>query len=266
MYKIRESCLFYIIINQEIMGNNSNLELIPIATYVNPDRNKFIIYKENRNKSGIYRWNNLIRNMSYIGSAINLTRRLRTYFSLGSINKELLKGNSRIYNGLLKYGYSNFSLDILEYCEPNILIKREQYYIGLLNPEYNILKVAGNRLGFKHSKATIEKMSGANNHFFGKIHTYETRKMIGLSLRAAIKTNNKPKVIKLETRKKLSLRSQGVIVKVFDKSNNLVKDFPTITSAALYFGVNRRTISRYLDKDKFYSNYIFKSIIKDNTI
>ena len=55
MYKIRESCLFYIIINQEIMGNNSNLELIPIATYVNPDRNKFIIYKENRNKSGIYR-------------------------------------------------------------------------------------------------------------------------------------------------------------------------------------------------------------------
>jgi len=114
--------------------------------------------------------------MSYIGNAINLARRLGTYFSLGYLNKELLKGNSRIYNGLLKYGYSNFTLDILEYCEPNVLIEREQYYIDLLKPEYNILKVAGNRLGFKHSKATLEKMSGINNHFFGKTHTGKTNK------------------------------------------------------------------------------------------
>jgi len=27
-----------------------------------------------------------------------------------------------IYRALLKYGYSNFSLDIIEYCEPNIKI------------------------------------------------------------------------------------------------------------------------------------------------
>jgi group I intron endonuclease len=247
------------------MKNNSNLELTPITTYVNLDKNKFIIYKENISKSGIYRLNNLITSMSYIGSTINLTRRLRTYFSLGSLNKELFKGNSRIYNALLKYGYSNFSLDILEYCEPSILILREQYYINILNPEYNILKVAGNRLGFKHSEATIEKMSGINNHFYNKTHSYETRKMIGLSLKSAI-INNKPKVIKVVTKLKLSLRSQGVSVKFFDKSNDLIKEFPTITSAASHFGVNRRTISRYLDKDKLYNNYSFRSIIKDSKI
>ena len=39
------------------------------------------IYKENNRKSGIYRWVNLINGSTYIGSAADLTRRLRDYFS-----------------------------------------------------------------------------------------------------------------------------------------------------------------------------------------
>jgi len=45
-----------------------------------------------------------------------------------------------IYKALLKNGYSNFTLEILEYCDSEDLIKREQYYLELLKPEYNILK------------------------------------------------------------------------------------------------------------------------------
>ena len=67
-----------------------------------------------------------------------------------------------IYKAILKYGYSNFSLEILEYCEPNLLISREQYYIDLLEPEYNILKIAYSSLGFKHSLYTRAKMSFNN--------------------------------------------------------------------------------------------------------
>ena len=61
-----------------------------------------------------------------------------------------------IYKALLKYGYSSFKLDILEYCNPLVLIKREQYYIDHFTPEYNILKTAGSLLGFRHSEASIE--------------------------------------------------------------------------------------------------------------
>jgi len=64
-----------------------------------------------------------------------------------------------IYKALVKYGYSSFKLEILENCEPNILIEREQYYLDLLNPEYNILKKAGSLLGFRHSEASRELMS-----------------------------------------------------------------------------------------------------------
>jgi hypothetical protein len=41
-----------------------------------------------------------------------------------------------------------------------------------------------------------------------------------------------PKVVKLETRLKISSRVVGVSVKIFDKSTNLVSIFPSITSAA----------------------------------
>jgi hypothetical protein len=38
-----------------------------------------------------------------------------------------------IYPALLKYGYANFSVEILEYCERSEAITREQYYLDLLN-------------------------------------------------------------------------------------------------------------------------------------
>jgi len=72
-----------------------------------------------------------------VGSSKSLSNRFSLYYSLNSLKKEV-KGSIIIRRALLKYGYSNFSLDILEYCESDVLITREQYYIDLLKPEYNI--------------------------------------------------------------------------------------------------------------------------------
>jgi hypothetical protein len=44
-----------------------------------------------------------------------------------------------INKALLKFSYSGFKLDILEFCNKGEVIAREQYYLGLLKPEYNIL-------------------------------------------------------------------------------------------------------------------------------
>lgn len=67
-----------------------------------------------------------------------------------------------IYKALVKYGNLSFKLEILENCDPNILIEREQYYLDLLNPEYNILKKAGSLLGFRHSEAVFPVKIYAN--------------------------------------------------------------------------------------------------------
>jgi group I intron endonuclease len=107
----------------------------------------------------------------------------------------------------LNYGHSNFSLEILEYCEPENAVSREQYYIDLLKPKYNILPTAGSSLGFKHSKESLLKISEANkgeNHpFFGKTHTEESL----AKLSEAKKGVNHPlfgKTASEETRAKMS--------------------------------------------------------------
>jgi group I intron endonuclease len=96
------------------------------------------IFKENKGKSGVYCWKFLVTEASYVENIVDLTRRLRDYFSPLWLKKELLKNNSLIYKALLKYDYAKFSLEILKYCDKMSTINREQYYIDLLEPEYNL--------------------------------------------------------------------------------------------------------------------------------
>jgi group I intron endonuclease len=77
-----------------------------------------------------------------------------------------------IYKALLKYGYSNFQLEILEYCEPKNTMIREQHYMDICKPEYNILKTAGSTLGYKHKEEAKAKMAAAN---LGRKRSEETK-------------------------------------------------------------------------------------------
>lgn len=78
-----------------------------------------------------------------------------------------------VCDALLKYGHSNFSLFIIEYCEPNnclISADQEQYYLDTLLPEYNILQKAGSSLGYKYTDEARALISAANK---GKVRTPE---------------------------------------------------------------------------------------------
>lgn len=128
--------------------------IIPVKTYKNITKEKHLIYLENKHKPGIYCWHNINNNKIYIGSASDLRYRLYNYLSISYLKRYTLNYNSLIYKAILKYGYNEFHLHILKYCEINELIKWEQYYLNILKPKYNILKKARSSLGFKHSDET----------------------------------------------------------------------------------------------------------------
>jgi group I intron endonuclease len=88
-----------------------------------------------------------------VGSGLNLFKRLGDYYN----KSELIRNPRPIHAALLKYGYENFQLEILEYCRADELVVREQFYLDLLDPEYNILKQAYSLLGFKHSEENLAK-------------------------------------------------------------------------------------------------------------
>src|SRR6266566_7481515 len=79
--------------------------------------------------SGIYKWTNKINGKIYIGSSQNIRRRVSQYSNPNQLERTT---SMPICRALLKHGYSNFSLGILEYCQPSDVISREQYYLDLL--------------------------------------------------------------------------------------------------------------------------------------
>lgn len=87
--------------------------------YTNPKNEKAIILKENKGKSGVYQWTNKINGKRYIGSSVDLSNRLRNYFNISYLTAS--KDIMIIYKALLAHGFENFTLDILEYCEPSSL-------------------------------------------------------------------------------------------------------------------------------------------------
>jgi group I intron endonuclease len=74
----------------------------------------------------------------------------------------LQQNKSYIYSAIIKYGLKNFSLEILEYCEPSKLLIREKYYIDL-GSKYNIIKdqTLPPMSGRKHSEESKTIMSDA---------------------------------------------------------------------------------------------------------
>lgn len=100
----------------------------PAVIYNSAELQKDQILLENSGKCGIYRWTNLINKKTYVGSAIDLRARFYVYYSINRLNSS----NMAIYKAILKYGYSEFSLEILEYCDLDKVLDREQYYVDLV--------------------------------------------------------------------------------------------------------------------------------------
>ena len=106
-----------------------------MVLYDDADKDKLKILADNRNKIGLYRWIHKINANTYIGSSVNISVRMYTYYSLLS----LAKSNRPIDRALLKYGFSNFTLEILEYTDKNNVLETEQYYMDLFKHQYNIV-------------------------------------------------------------------------------------------------------------------------------
>lgn len=134
----------------------NSLATIPVIIYTNVIYNKNKIILDNKEKVGIYCWTHLDWNKSSFCSSINLGLRLIIYFNPAYISK-INRKNMIIKKVLLKHGYSQFKLEIIEYCNSKDLIEREQFFIDMLKPEYNTLKTAYSSLSFKHSKESLVK-------------------------------------------------------------------------------------------------------------
>lgn len=179
------------------------------------------------NEIGIYMVENKVNNKKYIGSSKNLRQRKNMHFY---DLKHKRQTNPIFIEEYIKYGHENFEFKIIELCNKEDLLNKEQYYMDLYesyNTEkgYNISPSAKNTglaestkikhktnkigeknywykkpelnpmYGKKHSKEAREKMSkkkiGNKNNMFGKKHSEETKRKISEGIKNFLNSKNR---------------------------------------------------------------------------
>jgi GIY-YIG catalytic domain len=88
------------------LSKKLNVEIKPVKYYNNMYDFKSIFIKDNKNKSGIYKFTNKLNGNFYIGSSLNLSKRFTNYFSLSYLSK--IKNHLTISRALIKYSYYKF--------------------------------------------------------------------------------------------------------------------------------------------------------------
>lgn len=233
----------------------------PTRVYSDFKEEKSNILSDNRSKAGIYILYNNATDSYYVGSSSNIARRMSSYFSLAYLNHPKNK-NMIICRALLKYDFAPFSLMVVEYCSISNLQEREQYWMDILNPEYNVLKHAFSSQGYKHTPESIKLMSQSA---VSRVHSEETKESIS---KATAKENNPffGKTHTAETLAQIVLSKSLGLVYLYNEYKELTCIFSSLTSFAKLAESNNNSIKRFIDsQDLFRGNwYISYNLLKDS--
>lgn len=154
----------------------------------------------------IYSIVNIITSERYVGSTINFKNRKRSHWSDLRLHKHGSWKLQRAYNW---YGETNFRFIILESFYPEFLVDlyaREQYWIDLYHPEYNINKIAGSFIPLSARSKKAKKQ--ANDKKRGRKQSQEEKDKRAASIRKFWATHP-PKTIPETMRRHLSKINMG---------------------------------------------------------
>lgn len=149
---------------------------------------------------GIYKITNTINGKFYIGLSSRIEKRWIEHKTPKNLKKK-----TTLAKAFRKYGIENFTFEVLEYCNSeNELFDREQHYISMLNPQYNMNEGGSGNKGHKLSNKMKKKLSDISKKNWDKKTDIEKNKIL--------KNLKGPKIghsVSEETRKKISQKLTG---------------------------------------------------------
>lgn len=221
------------------------------------------------NVAGIYGFLSKDGLSYYIGSSINMkTRYNRHMFNLNHSNIRYSQANPKFYNYIKKYGLEKLDFgcllvikDYLTMCsafslsEEEIsflkllmqldLLLTEQFFLDTLGLSLNIAQMVGTRESSKLTDKTRKKMSEAHLNLDVTLSKDQWN-----FIRAKANETWKNEVLSSDRRRAIS-EHHGRAVIIKDSIQKVIGEFSSILKAAEYLGVNRKTISKFLNSGNF---------------
>lgn len=159
--------------------------------------------------SGIYAIVNTVNGKRYVGSSKDIEYRFRSHRKMLKRGKHF---NHHLQSAWNKYGEPGFTFMVIEQCEDEFLLEREQVYLDA-GCEYNIAKVAGSPMkGRTLSEESRKKLSAANkgkdNGRKGMKASQETKDKLS-KMRKGVPSPIKGIKRSDETRKKIAEAGRG---------------------------------------------------------
>jgi len=172
---------------------------------------------------GIYQIQNQSNGNRYVGSTVNLNKRWAAHLCTLRHRRH---DNQHLQRAFDKYGEGAFAFCVIEHIDDALrLIPREQYYLNILKPEYNMAPTAGSSLGYRHTEEARRKMSELwtakrrqvrREMLEGKAVSNETRGKMSRAWTAERRQAQGDRIrgvaLSEETRAKISVAMKGKIV------------------------------------------------------
>jgi group I intron endonuclease len=120
--------------------------------------------------SGVYKITNIVTGDFYIGSSVNIYKRVACHLASLRSHTHTNKYLQSVWN---KYKEENFLIITLLICEQHERFRYEQEFINSLNPKYNLVK---NVVGLTGHPLTDEHKKKISSALTGRKHTEESKR------------------------------------------------------------------------------------------
>lgn len=121
--------------------------------------------------------------------------------------------------------------------------------LDILEPEYNILKIARSRLGSLHSALTKAKISEIKT---GKTHSAESKVKISKIRWGKYSGDNNPNFGKTHSPETRAKMSGGIPIFIYDLKGSLINTFPSGRKTAEFLNSFGRTVYNYFKSGKIF--------------